>query len=379
MPIPKNRNNNLLSQIFEKIRSSVLVLALLASLLPLAACSPQPSAATTTEPGYGSGSQESTPQTSQELGDTPPPGAALQSSTTPRPSPTPEPVATFSNVLAIELGDLGQIAFTASFEGRRDVWLINPDGTEEYNLTGAMDNIFAEAPVWAPDGQSIAYDGLVGDSETRDIMLITLDLGDPQIFQLTVLPDYDCYPSFSPDGQRIVYMSERNDNRDLYIMDRNGNDLVRLTEDPSNDYEPAWSPDGSQIAFVSRRSGHSEIYLIDDKGGKLRQLTDSTFLDWRPAWSPDGEWIAFESWRNGNGDIYIMRKDGSDLRQLTTSEAEDGHPNFSPDGRYLIFHSKRTGDYQLFIMELENPENIWYLPTTSVRALLPTWSPPTTE
>jgi len=365
MPTTKNKITNSLAQIFANLRTAILVLAILSLLLPLVACGAERSQSTATQPAIGSGSEEGTAQSEPQ--------------NTAQPSPTPEIVATLSKEVAVELADLGQIAFTASVGGRRDIWLINPDGNEEFNLTGEMDNVFAEAPVWAPDGQSIAYDGLIGANETRDIMLVTLDPTGPEIFQLTVLPDYDCYPSFSPDGERIVYMSERNDNRDLYIMDLNGNELARITEDLSNDYEPAWSPSGDHIAFVSRRSVNSQIYIMDDQGRNKRQLTDVPFLDWRPAWSPDGEWIAFESWRNGNADIFIMRPDGTDLQQLTTSQAEDGHPHFSPDGRYLVFHSKRTGDYQLFIMELEDPENIWHLPTESVRSLLPTWSPPSTE
>jgi TolB protein len=72
-----------------------------------------------------------------------------------------------------------------------------------------------------------------------------------------------------------------------------------------------------------------------------------------------------------------MRADGSDLQQLTTNAAEDGHPSFSPDGRFIVFHSQRTGNYQLLILEVENPENQWLLETSSVRSLLPVWSPVT--
>lgn len=305
-----------------------------------------------TEVPFGSGSAEDTP--------------------TPRPSPTPEPVATLSAEEALELADLGQIAFTASAEGRRDIWLINADGSGEFNLTVELDNVFAEAPVWSYDGQTIAYDGLIGVNETRDILTVNLQ-GEVQETQLTFGDGYDCYPSYSPDGELIVYMSERNENRDLYIMDVEGNEVSRLTESLAQDYEPAWSPDGDTITFVSRRTGDSEIFLMNADGSEQVALTDSPKLDWRPAWSPDGEWITFESWRNDNADVFIMRKDGSDLQQLTTSEAEDGHPHFSPDGRYIIFHSRRLGDYQLFILEVERPENVWHLPTQSVRALLPTW------
>ncbi len=329
---------------------------LLLSLL-LAACSGQNIAGEATEPSYGSGSEERIPESTSLA------------------SATPETVATLSAEQALELAELGQIAFTASAEGRRDIWLINADGSGEYNLTISLTNVFAEAPIWSPDAQTIAYDGLIGVNETRDILLVTLGGDESEQSQLTFGDGYDCYPSYSPDGRKIVYMSERDKNRDLYIMDLDGADEIRLTDGLAHDYEPAWSPVGDQITFVSRRTGDSEIFIMNADGSDQIPLTDSEKLDWRPAWSPDGEWIAFESWRNGNADLFMMRKDGSDLRQLTFSLAEDGHPHFSPDGRFLVFHSKRLGEYQLFIMEVENPENLWHLPTQSVRALLPTWSP----
>ncbi|MCW5879240.1 MAG: PD40 domain-containing protein [Anaerolineales bacterium] len=292
-----------------------------------------------------------------------------------RPSPTPEPVATAKPEVAVELAQLGWITFSATEGGRRDIWVIRPDGSQVLNLTGGMRNIFAEAPVWSPDAGLIAYDGITSPESVRDIYLMAVESEPSQTTQLTTQLGFDCYPSFSPDGQHIVYMAEHNGNRELFIMDLEGNDLLQLTDHPAEDYEPAWSPDGERIAFTSRREGNSEIFIMDADGSNLVRLTDSWGLDWRPAWSPDGEWIAFESWRSGNADIFIMRPDGSDLRQLTTSEAEDGHPTWSPDGRYIVFHSQRTGNYQLFVLEVENPEEQWHLETGSVRALLPAWSP----
>jgi len=324
------------------------------------ACAAQPADATPT-PEFGSGSAE------------------LDEQATPEVEFTPEVVATFSAEEALDLAELGQIAFTASDGGRRDVWLIHPDGSNERSLTGELENVFAEAPVWSPDGRTIAFDGVNGDYGTRDILLVNVDGREPEQIWLTRSPGYDCYPSFAADGETLVYMSEREGNRDLYIMDMDGNDVAQLTDVPAIDYEPAFSPDGSQIAFVSRRTGKSQIYVMDADGDNVTQITEIDSLNWRPAWSPDGEWIAFESWREGNGDIFIMRPDGSELQQLTTSLAEDGHPHFSPDGRYLVFHSQRTGNYQLFIMEVEQPETVWHLETESVRSLLPTWSPATVE
>ena len=294
----------------------------------------------------------------------------------PAPTLLAEPLSTPNAEQALALSDLGWIAFTASAGGRRDVWLIRPDGTGEFNLTGELINTFAEAPVWSPDGRLIAFDGVPGSDLLRDVYLVTVS-EDPEQRQLTTLPGFDCYPSFSPDGELIVYMSERDKNRDLFIMNLQGNDIRQLTDEPGYDYEPNWSPDGEKIVVVSRRDGNSEIYVMDADGGNVLRLTEDPKLDWRPVWSPDGQWILFESWRSGGGDIYIMRADGSGLRQLTTSPAEDGNPTFSPDGRFIVFHSQRTGTYQLFILEVDEPINQWHLETGSVRSLLPTWSPVT--
>jgi Tol biopolymer transport system component len=294
----------------------------------------------------------------------------------PAPTRTPEPVATPNVEQSLELSELGWIAFTASDGGRRDVWLIRPDGTDEFNLTGELTNTFAEAPVWSPDASLIAFDGVPGSDVSRDVYLVTVS-DDPEQWQLTTLEGFDCYPSFSPDGELIVYMSEREKNRDLFITDLEGNDVLQLTDEPAYDYEPNWSPDGEKIVFVSRRDGNSEIYVMDADGSHVVRLTEDPKLDWRPVWSPDGEWIVFESWRSGGGDIYLMRPDGSQLTQLTTSAAEDGNPTFSPDGSFIVFHSQRTGNYQLFILEVDDPENQWHLETGSVRSLLPVWSPVT--
>lgn len=280
---------------------------------------------------------------------------------------------------AQELSQLGWIAFTASDGGRRDVFLIRPDGSGEYNLTADLPNTFAEAPVWSWDGRLIAFDGVPNSDVLRDVYLVTVS-AHPRQWQFTSQPGFDCYPSFSPDGKYIVYMKEHDKNRDLFIAEieadgEPGKDILQLTDVPEHDYEPNWSPDGEHIAFTSRRDGNSEIYVMDADGSHVTRLTENPSLDWRPVYSPDSQWIVFESWRSGTSDIYLMRTDGSDLQQLTDDPLEDGNPTWSPDGKYIVFHSQRTGNYQLFILEVAHPENVWHLATSSVRSLLPVWSP----
>src|SRR4029077_13381943 len=121
---------------------------------------------------------------------------------------------------------------------------------------------------------------------------------------------FDYNASFSPDGQWIVYTSERNGSgqADLYRVRLDGSGLERLTDDPPVDDQAAFSPDGNQIAFASTRGAHTaNIWILDLKTRKLRNLTGAPALQAsagklggfsRPAGSPDGQWIAFSSDRN---------------------------------------------------------------------------------
>src|SRR5512132_1066898 len=83
------------------------------------------------------------------------------------------------------------------------------------------------------------------------------------------------------------------------------------------DYEPAWSPDGNHLAFVSNRNGPLKIYTIRVDGADLKQLTHGPDEDDAPSWSPDGSRIAFVATRDGNQEIYVMNADGSEQMRLT--------------------------------------------------------------
>jgi Tol biopolymer transport system component len=100
---------------------------------------------------------------------------------------------------------------------------------------------------------------------------------------------------------------------------------------------PAWSPDGGAIAFVSNRDGNPEIYVMNANGSELQRLTQETLRDGGPAWSPDGRKIAFERWVDHHPDIYVMNADGSGQRSLTTGSGIDVLPVWSPDGRKIAF------------------------------------------
>jgi Tol biopolymer transport system component len=123
-------------------------------------------------------------------------------------------------------------------------------------------------------------------------------------------------PTWSPDGAGIAFVSDRNEQNEIYTMDANGRNSKRLTYAMGDDVSPAWSPDGKRIAFVSNRDGQKEIYLIDADGTDPTRMTDDEGDDISPVWCPDGKIIAFVSNRAGQDGIYVMDGDGRNERFL---------------------------------------------------------------
>ena len=102
------------------------------------------------------------------------------------------------------------------------------------------------------------------------------------------------------------------------MMNASGSNQTRLTYSTADDRQPSWSPDGNKIVFWSTRDGNNEIYVIDANGINQTRLTNNLFDDTQAAWSPDGSRIAFTSNRDGNYEIYVMDADGGNPRRLPT-------------------------------------------------------------
>ena len=115
------------------------------------------------------------------------------------------------------------------------------------------------------------------------------------------------------------------------MINTDGSNPTNLTNDPSADTLPDWSPDGNKIAFVSSRNGGQDIYVMNANGSNVTRLTSNPpFFSVSPKWSPDGTRIAYEH----NGEIYEMNSDGSSQTNLTNSSnpPADKWPSWSPDG-----------------------------------------------
>ena len=112
-------------------------------------------------------------------------------------------------------------------------------------------------------------------------------------------------------------------------MDADGGNQQRLTENRQTDWFPSWSPDGERIAYASDRKGDFEnfdIYVMDADGGNQQKLTNNRDYDWIPHGLLDSKRIAFMSERDGNYDIYVMDADGGNLQNLTDNRHSDSNP-----------------------------------------------------
>lgn len=232
---------------------------------------------------------------------------------------------------------------------------------------------FAPSPSPMPGQRHIAYARGEHPDSPWQIVVASSDGAEPR--PLTTGADRNTSPSWSPDGKRILFVSNREGNEDIWIMEATGKNSSNLTAHPADDRTPAWSPQGDAIAFASYRDGNWEIYLMGTDGSRPRRLTDHEAADLAPTWSPDGRWLAFASHRDGNWELYIMDSEGAQLRRLTDNEATDFAPAWSPRGDLIAFESYRDGDMEIYVISPDGSylANLTNEPVANDHR--PAWSP----
>jgi Tol biopolymer transport system component len=195
------------------------------------------------------------------------------------------------------------------------------------------------------------------DQRTLDDEIFVMNADGSGLTQLTFNTWGDGYPSWSPDGRRILFASDRDAEDEIFVMNADGSDQTQLTFNTEPDYSPAMSPDGTRIAFGSARDGDVEIYVMNSDGSQQTRLTTSAGVDDEPVWSPDGTKLVFQSDRDGDLELFVMNPDGSGQTQLTFTDVfiQDMLPDWSPDGARIVFSrgSSSTGDYDIWTINAD--------------------------
>ena len=247
----------------------------------------------------------------------------------------------------------------------RGVWIVRVGGDTQ-DIAGTERRVFdwdkARWPSWSPDGEQILFSRQHGGKEEQQICfqgqcftipaqpywkLGIVDVGDGA-FSEPPGPNIAYAPSWSPDGEWIVYAGERG----LTVQDVAGQTVVQIT-DATRDTGPAWSPDGTQVAFTRSQHDHWEIYVIsfpdgpDAGAGSVTRLTETPqrpdgqpASSAAPAWSPDGKHLAFLTDRTGRWEIWVTAAPGSPAgrgpRPLFPSELEGLAVEYSYGGERAL-------------------------------------------
>ena len=198
----------------------------------------------------------------------------------------------------------------------RNIYKINLETKEIKQLTTWGSCFF---PDWAPTGKKIIFDRSTGGADSSGFWII--DTETLIMIHLSLQDFRGGEADWSPDGTKIVYVAPLSQNApysEIQIKSLVNLDSLRLTNNNTEDDSPVFSPDGSKIAYVSERDQRRNIYVIDTLGENKIQLTDvACAVD--PSWSPDGSKIVF-SQRDEEAmtmSLWIMNSDGSEKRRMT--------------------------------------------------------------
>ena len=265
-----------------------------------------------------------------------------------------------------------KIVFSANREGNRDIYLMNPDGSQQVNITNhRADDV---SPVWSPTGEHILFASDRGHKAwgTWDLYLMEPDGSNVRkVFDKSARRSG---PTWSPDGKRIAYDYGELGNILLYIGTIDGKNEERVAIGGT----PNWSPDGTEIAFVVKAGAKRwEINIFNVRTQKQKVFfPPKAAPSWlrSPTWSPRGDKLAF-SWQHRvpfddfreTETIYTVNRDGTELRQIVDEAGpEVTSPVWSPQGDSLLYaqnDGKARWSLQIFKIVLgeEQPEQLTHI------------------
>jgi Tol biopolymer transport system component len=287
-------------------------------------------------------------------------------------------------------------SFTAwSPDGRQILYMENdPESHNSYIfLTDENGNnvnkieipgVFIYRAGWFPSGQKISF--TASEEIPNPYQLYAMALPEKRITNLTSNGDHKMLSAWSPDGSKILFVTQPIDDNallagDIYVMDSDGRNITNLTNTQEAwERGASWSPDGDFIIFDALNdNGGETIFVMDSKGQNRRQLTFGHNMDIMPAWSPDGFKIAFMSNRAGGRTafrIYTTDIEGQNIEQLTHHQREtDYAPAWSPNGQFIAFVSGSVGDLGIYLIDAKGNNERLIVRSESIFPCRLAWSP----
>ncbi|MCX7002900.1 MAG: LpqB family beta-propeller domain-containing protein [bacterium] len=249
----------------------------------------------------------------------------------------------------------------------RNIYVCDSDGAAQRPLTRS--NNLSIFPDWFPDRQNIIFTSYL---EGRPI-IYKLNIHSGQAQKLVAMPGMNTSGAISPNGRQIAAILDKDGMPELYVLSLSGATRTRLTHGRAAESSPSWSPDGQNIVYSSEEQmGHPQIYIIAASGGTPRRISNPGMSPYctSPAWSPDGKKIAFVAQVGGNFEICVYDMSASKVNNVTGNSSNDEAPSWANNSRHIAFC--RAGS-QIMLVDSETGK------TTSLLAeggcLQPQWEP----
>jgi TolB protein len=240
--------------------------------------------------------------------------------------------------------------------------LITEDGDinyQDWSLLG-MDYLVAGSILQGQSSVDVNYD--IYDIQKRKKIRSSKVFGlSSQIRQLAHYTSDGIYESIAGikgiASTRLLYVNEIkskkfNSNYRLMLADSDGANEKTLLSSSEPIISPAWSPDGQKVAYVSFETGLAKVYIQDIATGKRESVLSKDTQISSPAWSPDGKYLSLTLYQDGNAEIYILRLRDKTLTRMTNQFAIDTESSWSPKGNKILFTSGRSGSPQIYELNL---------------------------
>ena len=213
-------------------------------------------------------------------------------------------------------------------------------------------------PAWRPDGKELLLTSYRGGRPE----LWAFRLADRAFRRIGSVPNA-MGGVYSPDGGQIAFTATEGSGSDVWVMNADGTGARNLTRPPTEpgrpppprplNVSPSWSPDGKRLAFVSDRAGSPQIYIMGVDGSGVRRLTFQGNYNQTPQWSPRGDLVAFTARDERKVfDVFVISTDTGKIDRITQDQGRTNEePTWAPNGRLLAFKTDRKGSAQLVVAD----------------------------
>jgi Tol biopolymer transport system component/serine/threonine protein kinase len=217
-----------------------------------------------------------------------------------------------------------RLAFVSNRDGVQQIYLMSLDGSSASRISN---NDFNDtSPAWSPDGSKLTF------VSTRDgnQEIYVMNTDGSQQTRVTDTQENEDNPEWSQDSTRLIFdrTTTSGDSRFIVVRQANGDGETLLNQNGKMNFDPSYSPNGQRVAFVSNMDDNFDIYLMNSDGSNVQRLTNLGTSVSNPQFSNDGQWIIFTAQSGGTGEILQVSLDGTKTYNLTNNSVDDLNPTW---------------------------------------------------